>query len=234
MKPEIVIVAAMEREICPLVRHWKRVRLEHEGWAFPAFVNDIAGGNVLAVAAGMGQEPARRATEAALAAKPAKYVISAGWAGAANPALKVAKVMIPARVVDAANGKTHEIAGGDGILVTVAKVADAADKARLRKEYGADVLEMEASGVAAVAQEKGIDFLAVKAVSDASDLPMPPLDDFCGAHGEFLTGRFAAYVLLRPRWWGTVRQMAKDSKAASNALCSVLAELIEKGLEART
>jgi adenosylhomocysteine nucleosidase len=233
MKEEIVIVAAMEREIGPLVRHWRRVRLQQEDWTFAAFVNDIAGGNVLAVAAGMGPEAARRATEAALASKPVKYVISAGWAGAADPALQVAKVMIPARVVDASSGKTFEVAGGEGTLVTVAGVAGTADKARYRQQHGADLLEMEASAVAAVAQDKGIEFLAVKAVSDVSELPMPPMDEFRGPRGEFLTAKFVTYMLFRPRWWKAVRQMAKDSKAASRSLCAVLEDLIEKGLEAR-
>ena len=50
---------------------------------------------------------------------------------------------------------------------------------------------MEAAAVAAVAQERGIEFAAVKAISDELDFVMPPVGRFVDADGKFETARFA-------------------------------------------
>src|SRR6476660_7296010 len=76
--PEVAIVAALEREVRPLVREWKVAEREHAGRKFRFFESDRA----VVVCGGVGPEAARRATEAAISLYRPARVISAGFAGA--------------------------------------------------------------------------------------------------------------------------------------------------------
>src|SRR5204863_10104916 len=58
--PKIAIVAALERELRPLVRSWKVEPREHAGRVFRFFER----GDRVAVCGGIGAEAARRAAEA--------------------------------------------------------------------------------------------------------------------------------------------------------------------------
>jgi len=61
-----------------------------------------------------------------------------------------------------------------GPVVTVARVAGTAEeKARVREETGAIGVEMEAGALADWADENGVGFIALKAVLDGADEPLP-------------------------------------------------------------
>src|SRR5215468_9102560 len=61
--PELAIVAALEREILPLVRNWRVHEREHSGRRFRFFESE----HCVAVAGGIGAEAARRASVAVIA-----------------------------------------------------------------------------------------------------------------------------------------------------------------------
>ena len=56
----IAIVAALEREVRPLVKQWRMTEKQHDQRRFQFFENDRA----VLVCGGIGGEAARRATEA--------------------------------------------------------------------------------------------------------------------------------------------------------------------------
>ena len=58
----IAIIAAMEREVGPLIRSWKVRTIEHGGRRYRLFEN----GEAALVCGGIGAEAARRATEAVI------------------------------------------------------------------------------------------------------------------------------------------------------------------------
>ena len=60
MASVVAIVAAMEREVAPLIRSWKVRMIEHGGRRYRLFENS---GTAL-ICGGIGAEAARRATEA--------------------------------------------------------------------------------------------------------------------------------------------------------------------------
>ena len=73
MPERVAIVAAMKREIHPLVHRWERVQVDGlRGWRH---------GNVLVVCGGIGAGPAQRAAEMVVAAFRPDLLISAGFAG---------------------------------------------------------------------------------------------------------------------------------------------------------
>ncbi len=77
--------------------------------------------------------------------------------------------------VDAESGARFKTAGGESMIVTAASVSGPAEKRMLADRYQADVVDMESAAVAAVAQERGIEFGAMKAMSDELEFEMPPV-----------------------------------------------------------
>src|SRR5258708_10201376 len=222
----IAIIAAMEREVGPLIRGWKvgtnvrtNVRtLEHGGRRCRLFEN----GEAALLCGGIGAEAARRATEAVIQEVHPVRVISGGFAGGLDGSLQVGQVLEPRTVINAADGVRTEVGSGDGILVSSGTVAGKEQKIRLRNAYGASAVDMEAAAVAQGARARGVEFGALKAISDAADFSLPPMDRFVADDGSFHSVRFACHVALRPRLWGTTIALARNSSKASHALCGAL------------
>jgi len=97
---KVAMVAALEREVRSLVKRWRSVEREYGGRDFKFFEC----GQTVLVCGGIGSEAARRATEAVIALYAPDLVLSVGFAGALDPALKVGEIVSPSRVVDANDG----------------------------------------------------------------------------------------------------------------------------------
>lgn len=220
---KIAIVAALERELRPLIRHWPVVTKQYDDRTFRFFEQ----GSMVAVCGGIGAEPARRAAEAVIALYAPEVVYSAGFAGALDPTRKVADILIPARVIDAGDSSSVETGAGQGILVTFGAVATPEQKVKLGKSFNAQAVDMEASAVARAAAARGVRFAAVKAISDELGTSLPGMNHrtgFIGPSGEFLTGKFARFIIVRPWTWAAALRLARNSKRASHALCVWMAD----------
>ena len=228
----IAIIAAMEREVRPLVRSWKVRTMEQGGRQYRLFEN----GEATLVCSGIGAEAARRATEAVIREVSPERVISVGFAGALvgtmNHSLPVGHVFEPRTVINAADGVRTEVGSGEGVLVSSATVAGKEQKIRFGKAYGASAVDMEAAAVAQGAQARGVEFGALKAISDSADFNLPALDRFVASDGSFHTVRFACHIALRPWLWRTTIALARNSSKASQALCGALVSYL--GREALT
>jgi adenosylhomocysteine nucleosidase len=150
-------------------------------------------------------------------------VISVGFAGALDASLQVGHVLEPRTVINAADGVRTEVGSGEGILVSSATVAGKEQKTRLGKTYGAIAVDMEAAAVAQGAHARGVEFGAVRVISDVADFNLPAVDCFVAVDGSFQSGRFACHVALRPWLWGTTIALARNSAKASRALSDALA-----------
>ncbi len=221
---KIAIIAAMEREVSPLIRSWKVRAIEHGGRRYRLFEN----GEIALVCGGIGAEAARRAAEAVVREVSPARVISVGFAGALDGSFEVGHVLEPRAVINAADGVRTEIGSGEGILVTSKTVADREQKLRFIKAYGASAVDMEAAAVAQGAQARGVEFAALKVISDAADFSLPAIDRFVTHDGSFQSVRFACHVALRPWLWGTTIALARNSAKASQALCSALASYLDR------
>ncbi|HLW87217.1 MAG TPA: hypothetical protein VKR57_01915 [Terriglobales bacterium] len=216
---KVAVVAALEREVWPLVRDWGTTQKQHEGRAFKFFERE----NAVLVCGGIGAEAARRAAEAIIALYQPALVISAGFAGGLDPALSAGYALTPRLVIDAGDGSRTDSGTGEGVLVSFGEVADSDQKASLAKAYGADVVDMEAAAVSRCAQAHGIQFGACKVVSDSRNDRLPPVASFVAADGTFQSFRFLAHIALRPWLWVGVGQLARNSAIAAQALCKRLA-----------
>jgi adenosylhomocysteine nucleosidase len=224
MSAKVVIIAAIEREIAPLVKGW---RVVDEG-VVAAYRSFQSGGTVV-VCAGIGSRPARLTAESALSCYQPDLVISAGLAGATTPELKIGQEFIPSTIVNSANGARLTAVTGSGVLVSASGVAGPEAKRLLTRQFAAMAVDMEAAAVAEVAEKKGVPFMAVKAISDEYDFAVPDMEPFVDLRGRFLTGKFVRYAAIHPGKWGVVRSLRANSLVASRKLCSVLRNLIETG-----
>ena len=215
---KVAIVAALEREVRPLIKQWRPVEREHDGRKYKFFENDRA----VLVCSGIGPEAARRATEAIIKLYAPVLVQSAGFAGALDPTLKVGTVLTPICVIDAKDGSRIEAGVGHWVLVSVDQPASVKQKAKLAEAYWAHAVDMEAAAVARAAQAHDITFVGLKAISDEADFEMPPMERFIAGDGQLRTAAFAAYVAVRPWLWLRVFQLARNSSTAAAALCEWL------------
>lgn len=218
--PRIAIVAALEREVAPLIRKWKVRNIEHDGRQYQLFENGAAA----VICGGMGAEAARRAAEAIIRDVQPQQVWSVGFAGALDPGLKVGEVIEPRLVINVADGVRTDTGCGQGSLVTLTAVAGREQKEKLREAYSASSVDMEAGAVAAGAELRGVRFGAVKVVSDEWNFSMPPVQDFVNVDGTFATARFAMHVAVRPWLWNRTIALGQNSAKATRALCTALAQ----------
>jgi adenosylhomocysteine nucleosidase len=216
-RTEVAIIAAMEREIAPLIRGWEMIL----GPRYRFFEH----GNVIAFAGGIGPEAARAAADTVLTFRQPSLIISAGFAGALRESMPVGTVVVPTKVLAAGNEQTFRIEGGEGTLVSVDSIVDPAEKRNLATKYAADVVDMEAAAVAEVARNRGVRFAAVKAVSDSARFELPPLSRFIDADGEFQTMRFVAHVAFRPPLWPALGRLKRNAEKAAKALCAYLTRI---------
>jgi adenosylhomocysteine nucleosidase len=225
--PEIAIVAALEREIWPLVKHWRMTEREYGGRKFRFFGTETR----VAVCGGIGPEAARRATEAVISLYQPGAVQSVGFAGALESRLRVGEVLEVRYVIDVADGGRIDTGRGSGVLVSFASVAGSEQKSRLAKAYDATAVDMEAAAVAKGAEAHGLPFAAIKVISDEIGFPMPPIDRFTTRDGGFRTAGFVGFAILRPWLWAAVIRLARNSAKASRALCERLARDTDSRLD---
>ncbi len=213
MKPRKVYLAALRREIAPLVRHLPK----------------IAGGRVelwgneqcMVGYGGMGPAAATRAFQTVLALGPVASLASIGWAGSCQEEIAIGQVLRPSTVIDSRTGERFATASGDGgVVVTLDHFAGLEEKHRLKQAYAADCVEMEAATLARLSEAHGIPFYCIKSISDTPDFELQGIASFHTADGGFREGAFAWFAALRPWLWPAVMKMARGSKLAMQRLCA--------------
>jgi adenosylhomocysteine nucleosidase len=236
------IIAAMHDELKPLTRGWLHSRangVDLWRWSFE-------GGEWIAACAGAGVERAARAFAEVEKCGEVDRVISVGWAGALREELLPGQAYDVSCVIDTRTGErfltscagvlvgglprsqNRDLGHPDLWLVTVAKVADEAEKKRLASTYEAGLVEMEAAGVARLARMRGIPFYCIKGISDGYNDKLPDFNRFISADGQFLLARFVFFVLLRPWYWPALIQMGENSKKAARAIAVSVRDLLDE------
>ena len=229
----VAIIAAMPGELKPLVRGWRRERrngVDLWRWRFDQ-------GEWIAACAGAGVEAATRAfaeVERAFAevekASPVDLVISAGWAGALSEELEPGRAYFVSGVIDARSGERFRPAvwRGELWLVTSPRVAGPAEKQRLAAAYGAGLVDMEAAGIARLAQMRGIPFYCVKGISDGYRDKLPDFNRFILADGRFRTIPFIFFALVRPWYWLALMRMGENSRRAARSIRDSILDLLDE------
>ena len=211
----IAIIAALPREVAALVKGWQRHEKAHNVWVWTRR-------DVVVACAGMGASRVVLACEAAMEASQVTTLVSAGVAGACDPGLRAGDIVRAGLVIDARTGERFDAEDGSEVVVTGAGIAGVREKARLRAAYGAAAVEMEAAAVARIALAHGLEFRAVKAISDEAEFELEQMGSFSTADGQFRSGAFALQMAVRPWAWGRVITLARTGPRAIHSLTAVL------------
>ena len=227
MAKKLAIVAALEREVAPLVRDWDLVVVRGGAGNAQRELHIRLRDDVMVTWGGMGPAAARSAAELLHQHTKGELAgfISAGYAGALTPDLKVGDVVQPEHVVTP-EGSKHPAHGTGGTLVSSGAVVTAAAKRELAIAHSARAVDMEAHAVADFAAVHHIPCVVIKVISDERDVELPPVGDFIDASGRFRTTSFAAHIAIRPWLWRKVIRLGRDTSKASRVLCDALREAI--------
>jgi len=228
------IVTAMETEVWPLIRDWRknshpwqnRPRVGHP-------LNFFENEDAVLLCGGIGYEAGKRAAKAVIEYARPWLLIAAGLAGGLKPDWTLGRTMVAAEVVDAATGRRFKTAYGEGTVISSREIARAARKRELASRFVADLVDMEGAAVAEVAEAHGLPFLAVKAVSDEMDFELPPLQEFVDAEGRFQHVRFGFWAAWHPQWWPAIARLKKRSDYAASVLAEKLREVIAEAQRTR-
>jgi len=215
MREYPAIIAALPREIKPLVAGWQQHRL-------PNNIHAYTKGDAVVACAGMGPERVALAVQAAISLKPVTTLLSVGLAGACNPALRVGDIVRAGVVIDASSGERYDRPQLQQVLVTASAIASIIEKQRLHASYSADAVDMEAARVARLARAHDLNFAAIKVISDEADFELEALGRFATADGQFREAAFATYAALRPWMWSKLIGLGRNSARAVQALTAAL------------
>jgi adenosylhomocysteine nucleosidase len=205
---DVGIVAAMPMEVSDLVGGLKKV-WKYQSVAVPVIEGEY-GGKIVAIATGgMGRVAAARAAEVLIAGHRPRWLISAGFAGALNPAYARNDLILPTQVIDRDGGtfsvESPENMGGGvhhskGRLLTVDRVVlRVADKAELHRFYQADLVDMESSAVAGVCRDRMVPFVSIRVISDDAHGDLPDeITAIMNPSGVYRVGAALRSVWRRP------------------------------------
>lgn len=207
----------MPRELRPLVRALGLRRAELAGrtvWRGPG---------VVAASVGVGPRSARQAAIRLLDSSAVAAVLVLGVAGACDPGLRVADVVNPEKVVDAADGSVYEPralpppAGHPprcGTLVTV-------DRIGAPVPPGTTAVDMETAAVAAECAARGVPWDVRRSVSDIPGGLPATVATLLRADGQV---DLVAVMRLVARSPGQLRSLVAMGRDTSRAVAAVTAE----------
>lgn len=180
---DVGVVMALPIEAGYFLDRLTKVR-KYRAHKYTIVEGELAGRLIVVLLSGPGVSAAREGTEILLAGHRPRCLISAGFAGALDRSLARNHLVLPHEVVDlngqhiAIDAKLPPIPGVErstGRLMTVDRViVQAAEKAGLRQDHGADLIDMESFAVANLARERSLPFIPIRIVSDDANHDLPP------------------------------------------------------------
>lgn len=185
---------------------------------------------VRTIITGMGRRNAEDAIEKALTRLRPRRVITAGFAGGLNPALRMGTVVFEADgelalaqpLVDA-GAVPARFHCADRIAVT------AAEKKKLHELTGADVIEMESQVIRSRCRNAGIPSATVRVVSDAADQDLP-LDFNALMTPAFQINwwKFLRTLVARPLLIRRLIEFQRETREAAKELARILTAVLEQ------
>ena len=240
----IGVLAAVHSEISPLIKRRAR-RARPGGDNFSSWEGSLNGSKLLLVLTGMGKRRAEEAARIVLERSPLSMLLSVGFCGALSADLRVGDLVLCQRLVSYDGDPRSASVISDPGLVQAFLRLDTRNKAiiagtslvvdriirlpeekkSLRASTGADVIDMESYWIGQICKQKGIPFLALRAVSDQADDLLPDLGDAVDQPGSMEWA--AAWSLLRhPGEWGRLLHFIQNMGAARRSLNQFLDEFI--------
>jgi adenosylhomocysteine nucleosidase len=214
---------------------------------------------IVLVESGPGVDRAVKATHAMIDAHRPRLIVSAGFAGGLDPAAQRQDLVVATSLIwlpapghprsgsgRGAGGEGGEVALDPaalvpwlnevrnlhrGRLLTLDRVVRLREEKRqLGRQYAALAADMETFAVAEVCRERAVDFLAVRAISDAVDDELPPDIGKLLAQKSFAgqLGAAVGSVFRRPAAVKDLFNLHQNALASSSRLAKFLGMLIQR------
>jgi adenosylhomocysteine nucleosidase len=243
---KILVTFALENEFGP----WRAMHKFREStWGkADVFAAEIGGADVAVLLTGVGQRPAKLALSKIAWGETGtlEYCISSGLAGGLRPEYSIAQVMAAREI--ASEGARDEYGEPRAIPASASLVSFASEcgatvvnrfysaeraigRADEKKHLGkiADAVEMESFEILAAATDAGIPAVAVRAVSDTSEEPLPlDMNEIFSDEGHLSIARVAGQVALHPQALPGLVRLGQHSKKAAEALAEFLDRYIAR------
>ena len=239
----IAILVAVKQELRPILRRARAthvVRQEHLDF----YEGTLAGQPVALLALGVGKECARIAAEMTIKCYRPDLIISAGFGGGLQSAVRDGDIVIGTEVLDlcADDGKDarwrssyrlsrhSELTETNGdfrihrgkMLTADEMVLRAKYKMRLGKATGALTVDMETSAVAAVCAARNTDLLALRCITDNDHESLPrEFNDFFIV-GQLQPSRIISACVRRPRLLADLARLGYRAKGSGKNLARFL------------
>ncbi|HET7625398.1 MAG TPA: hypothetical protein VFM25_09035 [Verrucomicrobiae bacterium] len=188
----------------------------------------IGKGQTQILVTGMGRRNASTRFRNALARIAPQRVITCGFAGGLNPALKIGDVLFD-EDFDAGLGEALKSLGArPATFHCSTRVAvTALEKAELWRSTGADAVEMESSVIRTICREQGIPGATVRVISDTAqeDLPLD-FNALMTAEQKISTLKLAGALLKKPRSVPRLLELQRNTRVAARRLADVLHGLL--------
>ena len=198
----------------------------------------IHGRSVAVFHTGVGEKSCRARIEKFLRQQQFKYLISAGFAGALDPELRVGNLLLSENFSSPELlGSPHlDFAGGAlfvGKLATVPVVIDSkSERERWAAESGAAAVDMETEFIAAACAAHRIPMLSLRVISDtpAEPFPAPPGVLFDLEKQKTNFGRLALHLVTHPGALMRLSAFRRRIGIARQSLTSALDKLLRVDL----
>lgn len=169
------------------------------------------------------------AAEAAyqLVEQGANALVSFGFAGGLDPALRPGSLVIPTSILSdgrfyAAEPSLADRFGGltgHCLIAGTATATSSTSKRELHATTRAHAIDLESGSVARVAEDHGLPFVVVRAISDAADRDLPPAALLAlDGGGRVDLMRVLASLLRQPAQLPALLRLAVDATRARQAL----------------
>ncbi len=235
---DVGIVAALSIELGDLIDRLQRVRKYHSA-SVPVIEGEYAGRIVVVVVGGVGRAAARRATDLLVAGHHPRWLVSAGFAGALNSTFARNDLVLAHEIIDPEGRRIPVVipeALGDnqgqlqGRLLTVDRIVlQPEEKQELRREFSADLVDMESSAVAALCSQKLVRFLSVRVISDDASTALPREVATLLSHtGSYRVGAAIRALWQRPSSLKDFWMMHERALEASDRLAKFLARCLDE------
>jgi adenosylhomocysteine nucleosidase len=257
--PVIALLAALQEEASGLQRRMELAPERVAGLSRPAYAGLYQCRNVLLARTGMGRRRAEASVEAVAARYQVATVISIGFTGALEARLEVGDLVLASELIGLTGPCGSEIertiyqpnqellrAATEALGATPLRVVlgptvtvpgiitTPAGRRRLGSQTGAVAVDMESYWVARAAADRGLPFLALRAISDTQEDLLLPFDQMADAYGEPSLRRLAGHLIQDPRSLLIVVRLARNAGRARRVLTTGVARTVATGTPAPT
>ena len=203
-----------------------------------AFVGEWHGRTIVLIRSGMGCDRARRALAEMAKKFELEQVISIGYAGALDPALKVGDLVVADQVVYYETMKNYSLdkellsmmpEARRGTLLTVdSPAAKPQEKKALREKYSAVAVDMETFALAEGAETHHLPLASVRAITDTADQELIDCSPLVADDGDVSKLKAGWHILTHPGDLKGMIDLGQHAKLATANLTEYVSQWIQE------